>query len=189
MRNTLKGTGLLEGDKGERQRKKHLLQENFTLAWNSCCSCCSSERALWVREQCLRAEKPRLNPSDFCSDVEQSYWICLGSSIWKEPGPFNETAFQWDSPAPHLYCINISFTNVLTASFLILQPSNEIIFHCVFFSSNHYFAINWRQVSALSFGRRLLVETNLKGMIDTSKWWFGPLSGIKQVQRQFSSLH
>uniref|UniRef100_A0A8D1A3A6 Anthrax toxin receptor n=2 Tax=Sus scrofa TaxID=9823 RepID=A0A8D1A3A6_PIG len=46
MRNTLKGTGLLEGDKGERQRKKHLLQENFTLAWNSCCSCCSSERAL-----------------------------------------------------------------------------------------------------------------------------------------------
>ncbi|TEA32622.1 hypothetical protein DBR06_SOUSAS19810005 [Sousa chinensis] len=45
----------------------------------------------------------------------------------------------------HLYYINISFKNVLTASFLILQPSNEIIFHCVFFSSNHYFAINWRQ--------------------------------------------
>eukprot|EP00069_Balaena_mysticetus_P008412 bmy_05821T0 len=28
---------------------------------------------------------------------------------------------------------------------VMLQPSNEIIFHCVFFSSNHYFAINWRQ--------------------------------------------
>lgn len=94
-----------------------------------------------------------------------------------------------NSLAIHLYHANISSKNVLTAYFLILQPSNEIIFHCVFFSSNHYFAINWRQVSALSFHYRLLVETNLKGMIDISKWCFKLLYEIKQMHRQFCSLH
>lgn len=75
--------------------------------------------------------------------------------------------------------------NVLTASFLILQPWNEIVLHCVFFSSNHYFAINWRQVSALSFQCRLLVEMNHKGMIDIAVWWFRPLSGSKRTHGQF----
>lgn len=74
--------------------------------------------------------------------------------------------FKRDSLAVCLHCITISFKHVLTASLLILQPSHESIFHCVFFSSNHYFAINWRQVSALSCRCRLLAETNLKRMID-----------------------
>jgi hypothetical protein len=87
-----------------------------------------------------------------------------------------------------LYCTNISFENVLTASFLILQPWNEIVLHCVFFPSNHYFAINWRQVSALSFQRRLLGEMNHKGMIDIAVWWSGPLRGLKRTHRQLSAL-
>lgn len=78
--------------------------------------------------------------------------------------------------------------NVLTASFLILQPWNEIVLHCVFFSSNHYFAINWRQVSALSFQCRLLAMMNHKGMIDIAVWWFRPLSGSKRTHRRFSAL-